>query len=113
MLKLCALDDIPDGDAIGVTTPDGEVVLVRQGRAVCAYRNVCPHLGIELNFMPDVFLDTEQRYIQCANHGALFQIEDGQCVYGPCQGESLTPLDVQLIDESVWLLPPHATKEKS
>lgn len=112
MLKLCALEDIPDGDAIGVGTPDGtEVVLVRQGREVFAYRNQCPHLGIELNFMPDVFLDSERRYIQCANHSALFQIEDGLCVFGPCQGESLVPLSVQVIEGSVWLSPLHAKKD--
>lgn len=103
MQRLCGLADIPDGDAIGVAIPGGEVVLVRQGRQVLAYRNRCPHLGIELNFMPDVFLDTEQRYIQCANHSALFQIEDGLCVFGPCQGESLVTVAVQLIDEDVWL----------
>ncbi|MCD6060144.1 MAG: (2Fe-2S)-binding protein [Moraxellaceae bacterium] len=111
MQKLCELNDIPDGDAIGVQTPGGEVVVVRQGRELHAYRNMCPHLGIELNFMPDVFLDTEHRYIQCANHGALFQIEDGLCVFGPCQGEALVRLDVQLIDNSVWLMPAHATKD--
>ena len=103
MLQLCNLDAIPDGDAIGVATPDGEVVLVRQGRHVYAYRNQCPHLGIELNFQPDVFLDTERHYIHCINHGALFRIADGLCVYGPCNGESLTPLEVQLIDNVVWL----------
>jgi nitrite reductase/ring-hydroxylating ferredoxin subunit len=111
MLRLCALEDIPDGDAIGVATPDGEVVVVRQGREVVAYQNRCPHLGIELNFQPDVFLDTEHRYIQCANHGALFQIEDGLCVFGPCQGESLVPLHVQLIENSVWLPPGQARKD--
>lgn len=111
MLKLCLLEDIPDGDAIGVETPQGEVVVVRQGSSVHAYRNECPHLSIELNFQPDVFLDTEQRYIQCANHGALFQIEDGLCVYGPCQGESLTPLRVQVIDDGVWVDPTHARKD--
>lgn len=111
MLRLCSLDAIPDGDAIGLKTPQGEIVLIRQGREVMAYRNECPHLGIELNFQPDVFLDTEHRYIQCANHGALFQIEDGLCVFGPCQGASLTPLSVQLIDNSVCLSPDHARKD--
>jgi nitrite reductase/ring-hydroxylating ferredoxin subunit len=103
MQRICALEDVPDDDAIGVTTALGEVVVVRQGGAVFAYRNECPHLGIELNFMPDVFLDTEHRYIQCANHGALFQIEDGLCVFGPCQGESLVVLKAQVIDGGVWL----------
>jgi nitrite reductase/ring-hydroxylating ferredoxin subunit len=111
MLKLCLLEDIPDGDAIGVETPHGEVVAVRQGGTVHVYRNECPHIGISLNFQPDVFLDTEQRYIQCANHGALFQIEDGLCVYGPCQGESLVLLKAQVIDGSVWIDATHARKD--
>ena len=102
-MRLCALDDIPDGNAIGVTTPDDVVVLIRQGRQVFAYRNRCPHLGIELNFQPDVFLDTERRYIQCANHGALFQINNGFCIAGPCQGQALTALTVQLVGDAVWL----------
>lgn len=103
MQRLCDLDAIPDGDAIGIDTPDGEVVLLRQGRQVLAYRNRCPHLGIELNFMPDAFLDMEKRYIQCANHSALFQMEDGLCVWGPCQGEALTAVAVQVVDDGVWL----------
>lgn len=103
MHRLCDLEAIPDGDAIGVEAPGGEIVLVRQGRDVWAYRNVCPHLGIELNFMPDVFLDMEKRYIQCANHSALFQIEDGACIWGPCQGESLAAVPVTVQDGAVWL----------
>lgn len=111
MLQLCILDEIPDGDAIAVAGPDGELVLIRRGREVLAYRNSCPHLGIELNFQPDVFLDAEGRYIQCANHGALFQIEDGLCVFGPCHGESLKAQPVQVIDNSVWLMPDHARQQ--
>lgn len=103
MQRLCALDDIPDGDAIGRTYPEGEVVLIRQGREVFAYQNRCPHLSIELNFMPDVFLDTEKRYIQCVNHDALFQIEDGYCIFGPCQGDSLPAVAIEIRDGEVWL----------
>lgn len=105
MHRLCDLDAIPDGDAIGVEAPGGELVLVRLGRQVQAFRNRCPHLGIELNFMPDVFLDMEKRYIQCANHSALFQIEDGLCVWGPCQGEALSAVPVQVIEDAVWMNP--------
>ena len=103
MHRLCSIEDIPDGDAIGVATPEGEIMLVRQGREIFAYRNSCPHLGIELNFMPDEFLDTDKRYIHCINHGALFQIEDGLCVFGPCNGQSLTPVPLKAIGDVLWL----------
>jgi nitrite reductase/ring-hydroxylating ferredoxin subunit len=33
-------------------------------------------------------------FLVCRNHGAVFKPEDGRCVAGPCEGESLTPLDV-------------------
>ena len=106
MHKLCSLDEIPDGEAIGRPLPEqGEVVLVRQSRDIYAYRNDCPHLGIELNYLPDVFLDTEKRYIQCINHDALFQIDDGHCIFGPCQGQSLEKIAIEIRDDGVWLSP--------
>ena len=37
--------------------------------------------------------------ILCATHGALFRIEDGHCLSGPCVGESLTPLPVSIEGE--------------
>jgi nitrite reductase/ring-hydroxylating ferredoxin subunit len=36
-------------------------------------------------------------------HGALFRPEDGFCVSGPCAGESLKQLKLELRDGAVWL----------
>ncbi|MEE8263379.1 MAG: Rieske (2Fe-2S) protein, partial [Gammaproteobacteria bacterium] len=41
-------------------------------------------------WVPDQFLDETGNLLQCATHGALFRIEDGFCVAGPCTGASLT-----------------------
>lgn len=103
MIRLCAIDDIPETEAVGIIAPGGEVVLLRHDGEIRAFRNHCPHLGIELNFQPDVFLDGDGAYIQCANHGALFQKDDGLCVFGPCQGQSLVAVPVQLVDGAVWM----------
>ena len=59
-----------------------------------AYKNSCPHTGAPLNWMPDQFLTTAGRYIQCAIHGAMFATDTGECFYGPCVGRSLRPLRV-------------------
>ncbi len=38
------------------------------------------------------FLDMDGALIQCSTHGALFEIESGHCLAGPCQGDRLTPV---------------------
>lgn len=111
MIRLCELGDIPDNDAIGIKTEHGEIVVLSRDGAVHAYRNQCPHLGIDLNFQPDVFMDLDGHYIQCANHGALFQVEDGLCVHGPCQGQSLQAVAIEVIGSTVWMWPAGTTTD--
>lgn len=79
--------------------------LVRVDDQVYAYRNRCPHTGVELNWLPDQFLDLDRSFIQCATHDARFQIEDGLCVAGPCVGDSLEALEVEIRDARVYLRP--------
>ena len=73
--------------------------MLRQDGEVRAYLNFCPHLGIPLNWQPDEFMSMEGTHIQCSTHGALFQLEDGYCFSGPCRGESLTPLNLEITDQ--------------
>jgi nitrite reductase/ring-hydroxylating ferredoxin subunit len=63
--------------------------VLRLGEEVVAYRNHCPHTGAPLNWNPDEFLSYDRAHIQCAIHGALFRLEDGYCLHGPCNGKSL------------------------
>ena len=89
MLYLCQCDDIPEGGAKGFVINGQPVFAVRRFGDVFVYRNRCPHLGIELEWLADQFLDSEGELIQCATHGALFTIDTGLCVAGPCTGEAL------------------------
>ena len=105
---LCRLDDIPDGEGKGFDIEQGddivEIFVVRQGDAVHAYQNVCPHVGTPLNWHDDKFMTLDQKYILCATHGAEFQIEDGVCISGPCMGDRLTRTEVALRDGDVVLV---------
>ena len=65
--------------------------------------NWCPHLGIELNFMPDQFMDEENTFIMCANHGALFEVESGNCLSGPCANECLKAVELEVRDGQICL----------
>ena len=105
---LCALDDIPDGDSNGffTETTDGRLLymVIRQGEDVFVYRNACPHTGMPLDFRPGKFLNLDKTLIQCSTHNATFRIRDGFCVTGPCAGDRLTPVDVEIRDGHLYLL---------
>lgn len=104
---LCQLDAIEDGNSMGLVAEiDGlrtGLILVRQGDEVFVYINSCPHIGAPLDFEPGRFLNLERDLIQCAMHGALFRIEDGLCIQGPCVGKSLTPIPCEVREDRVWL----------
>ncbi len=100
--RLCRLEDVADPGTRGFTlqTQQGlqDIFLVRRGAFVYAYLNHCPHTGSPLDWQPDQFLNLDRTLIQCATHLALFRIDDGRCVAGPCTGQSLTPIAVTLAD---------------
>lgn len=80
------------------------VVVARQGSLLIAYENRCPHRGTSLEWLPHRFMSVDGRHLQCSTHGALFRVEDGLCVYGPCQGQSLRPLALEHSAGLVWLV---------
>ncbi|HEX4584847.1 MAG TPA: Rieske 2Fe-2S domain-containing protein [Burkholderiaceae bacterium] len=82
-----------------------EAFVVRhQGRAL-GYLNRCAHTGLELDWMPGRFLDSERRWLICAAHGALYEPATGGCAAGPCAGRGgLVPVPVVEIDGVVYWL---------
>lgn len=97
---LCRLDDVPDGGSLSV---GDDLFAVRRGDRLHLYRNNCPHDNIPLNWEPDQFLDSSGTLIECANHGALFVIETGECVAGPCLGDCLEAIPFALKDGQAYL----------
>ncbi|WP_271409207.1 Rieske (2Fe-2S) protein [Pseudomonas sp. Q1-7] len=104
MILLCHPFELAEGQSRGFVANGLKVLLVRRHGRVHAYENRCPHRGIPLEWVPDRFLDHSGSLIQCATHGALFLIESGECVTGPCVGEALQPLDCREDAEGIWLL---------
>jgi nitrite reductase/ring-hydroxylating ferredoxin subunit len=106
---LCRLDDIPDPGCrmfdFGAGGWPAEGFVVRRGDSVYGYVNVCPHAGHALNWKPDAFLTRDGNLIMCSAHGAVFEIETGLCVAGPCPGQSLRRLTVRVADGRVWVRP--------
>ena len=103
MIRLCAVSELNDMSSKSFHNQRGHIFVVRKGEQIYAYENNCPHYGIHLEWQPDQFLDAEQRLIQCANHGAQFLIETGECIAGPCVGEYLTAVPCEVRDGVVYL----------
>ncbi|WP_044874099.1 Rieske (2Fe-2S) protein [Pseudomonas sp. LFM046] len=103
MILLCRPDDLAEGQSRGFTVDDLKILLVRRQGRVHAYVNSCPHRGIPLDWVPNQFLDHSGSLIQCATHGALFLIESGECVTGPCVGEALDPVAIREDAHGIWL----------
>jgi nitrite reductase/ring-hydroxylating ferredoxin subunit len=105
--RLCRLDEIADpgsrGFSVVIEAHTESIFLIRKGEAVFGYRNRCPHTGSPLDWMPDQFLNLDKDYIQCATHAALFRIEDGLCIAGPCRGDVLSALPLAVDKGEVFL----------
>ncbi len=89
MTALCHVDDLGENQAKGFELGNDSVFAIKRDGQIYVYRNSCPHRGVELNWLEDQFLDGDGELIQCATHGALFVIESGECIYGPCRGKYL------------------------
>lgn len=72
--------------------------VVRQGERVHGYVDRCAHMALPLTQKLDDYLTPDGTLIQCSWHGALFRIDDGSCVGGPCAGARLTPWPVAVHD---------------
>lgn len=84
---------------------------VHAGGSLKAYYNRCPHTGISLNWQENRFLSADKSHIQCSMHGALFRIDNGLCVAGPCLRESLEPVHIRVENNRVFLKQSNRTKD--
>jgi nitrite reductase/ring-hydroxylating ferredoxin subunit len=108
-LRLCRLDELPDGERLdGLGFPAKApyrpgIFVLRDGDGVRAFVNRCPHQGTPLNWTPNRFLDVERKHIICATHGAVFKLNDGLCIAGPCLGDALDPVAAEVRDGDVYV----------
>ena len=109
-IRVAAFDELEDPDSREFRIGEGDWpfrgFIVRKGDRVYAYQNVCMHVGHPLNWQPDRFLTEDGTQIICASHGAIYEIETGECVGGPCPGKKLRPVAVEIRDGDVIVTGP-------
>jgi len=86
---LCQHSDLSEGATLEVDYRGSSIIVVQYEGEAHAYWNSCPHLSVPLNWAPNRFLDSSKSHLQCATHGALFQLHDGLCISGPCSDDQL------------------------
>ncbi len=79
------------------------IFIIHRNGQYYGYKNICPHTGASLNWQPNVFMDFDNFYIQCAIHAARFEVESGLCVWGPCVNQSLQKINLRINDNNIYL----------
>ena len=98
LIRLATLP--PEGLSETEVEIDGEpqsLILRRHGDVLKAWLNICPHAGRRLDWAPGRFLVDQGRLV-CAAHGASFEMDQGECVAGPCKGASLVAVAVTVAE---------------
>lgn len=112
-IRAGARDELAGDRVLGVPiapdpsgTPREALVLLDPSGNVRAYVNRCRHLPIPLDGGTRRYLDDSNRFLMCGTHGALYRREDGYCFEGPCRGQSLRTLDLEVDPAgTIWIDP--------
>ena len=89
--RVCALADVPEDQALGVTVGDLEIAVARNGEEVYAVQDVCSHAEVALSEG-----EVEQCTIECWLHGSRFDLRTGKPTGLPATEPVATfPVDVR------------------
>ena len=93
----------------------GKVVkgfVVKKDGEFYAYLNLCKHLPVTLDLNDDNFFTFDKTHLQCHMHGAMYEIETGLCIGGPCLGSRLDTLSFVEFGEELHITVPESAAEK-
>lgn len=108
-IPLLPADAVPEGQTHKFATAHegrpAEAFLLRFNGELHAYLNLCRHLPVSLDYDDNRFFHRDGHHLVCQTHGAMFHPSTGLCTRGPCQGQSLHRLNIEVRNGMVWLLP--------
>ncbi|WP_202633123.1 Rieske 2Fe-2S domain-containing protein [Bradyrhizobium sp. LCT2] len=90
-------------DDSGESRPFPIIVVRTFGNDYFNYVNRCPHESVWLNIGSGAFFSADRAFLRCGRHGARFEIDTGMCIDGPCDGQSLEPVALAVIEGDVCL----------
>ncbi len=93
-------DEVVDGRPTRFRAGETDVLLLRRGDRIFAYRNECPHQGLPLH---DGEIDADGETITCPYHGFCFEVEGGECRTAP--QVQLDPFPLRIEDGRILVRP--------
>jgi nitrite reductase/ring-hydroxylating ferredoxin subunit/uncharacterized membrane protein len=80
--RLCALDELPDGEPTRLTLNETPLFVLRRGRRVDVLYDNCAHLSGPLSD-GELSGEGDELCVTCPWHGSVFRVADGQVRRGP------------------------------
>ena len=101
-VRLCAVGDVPDGEARRFPIGRGGIALVRIGDSFYAIDDTCSHQKISLS---EGEIHADKLEIECWKHGSCFSLVDGSPNTFPATRPVAT-YDVRIDDDDVLVVLP-------
>ena len=118
LTRLCHADEVGEGQARGFAMSPAarrKVILTRRNGRLFGWLDACPHYpgGTPMAWRSDAYLNGEGTHLACHSHGALFDVETGECVLGPCLGQRLARVELTVTEEGDVLIAPSIGEERT
>lgn len=94
---------IPENSSQSLTLEGRNLLLVNCGGQLHLYENNCPHAQETLDPLGGSLSDETGEILRCQRHAAEFLARSGECIGGPCFGESLTAVAFTAVGSDIYL----------
>jgi len=95
--RACALTDLREGEALGVTVDGQDVAVARNGEEVFAVEDMCSHAAVALSEG-----EVEECTLECWLHGSRFDLRTGKPTGLPAT-EPVATFPVEVRDGDVYV----------
>jgi len=104
--RIVDVDAVPADGTVLFTMANGsetkEAFLLDLADGIVAFENYCPHWrDVRLDKGSGARLRNDE--LVCEKHGATFETDSGYCNFGPCEGATLSEVDVTVENGEVYL----------
>jgi nitrite reductase/ring-hydroxylating ferredoxin subunit len=89
--KLCKIKDLQEKKALVIRGENKYlpgIIIYKAKESIHIWGNNCPHANLSLDLIEGK-VQSKNNDLLCANHGAKFNPETGECFKGPCKNSFL------------------------